>query len=181
MSDPSAVIEPTPPAQPPRPAAVRAGSTPQSQLEADEQYARQLAEQYGGYERSGNRGQRKKETGLKPNEMYDENHSFIDDDLPIIKEKVIKGYMETQTTVNKWITNFMKKIDGEDEAEGSSSRPQQGGYGPQGPGAQYGRRSGDNRRSGDYNRYDADPQVLGDDFAGIQLNDDGSRYSQNPN
>ncbi len=43
MSDPDAVTEPTPPPQPPRPQAQRVGSTPQSQLEADEHYARQLA------------------------------------------------------------------------------------------------------------------------------------------
>jgi len=30
--------------------------------------------------------------------------------------------------------------------------------------------------SGDYNRYDADPQVLSDDFAGIQMNNDGSKF-----
>jgi len=115
---------------------------------------------------------------MSRDELHDDNYSFLDDDLPVIKENLRKGFLETQTTVNKWITNLKKKIDGDDfEEEGSSSRPQRGGYGPQGPGAQYGRRSGDNRRSGEYNRYDADPQLLGDDFAGIQLNDDGSKYT----
>ena len=179
MSDPDAVREPTPPPQPPRPAAQRVGSTPQSQVEADEQYARQLAEHYGGGSyapRSTNRGsgeRRRQQTGLKPNEMYDENHSFIDDDLPVIKENLKKGFLETQSTVNGWIKNLKKKIDGEEE-EGGPTAPQ--GYNA-GPGNRpYGsRRSGDGRQSGDYNRYDADPQVLGDDFAGIQLNNDGCK------
>ena len=178
MSDPDAVREPTPPPQPPRPTAQRMGSTPQSQLEADEQYARQLAEHYGGYAEGGPRaisrgsgGQpRRQQTGLKPNEMYDENHSFIDDDLPIIKENLKKGFLETQSKVNGWITNLRKKIDGEDE-DGS-----QQGYNAGASGNQYrGRRSGDGRQSGDYGRYDADPQVLSDDFAGMQLNADGSK------
>ena len=30
------------------------------------------------------------------------------------------------------------------------------------------------RRSGDRERYDADPQVLGDDFAGLNMRDDTS-------
>jgi len=172
MSDPDAFREPTPPPQPPRPQAQRVGSTPKSQLEADEQYARQLAEHYGGgwsnEPRRGSRGDMprgRQQTGLKPNEMNEENHSFLDDDLPVIKENLRKGFLETQSKVNGWITNLKKKIDGEDED----------GPAPQGYNAQYrSRRSGDGRQSGDYNRYDADPQVLGDDFAGIQLNADGT-------
>jgi len=178
MSDPNAVIEPTPPPQPPRPTANRFGSTPESQLEADEMYARQLAEHYGGAgqyrgNRGTNAGRQSRERGYDPRSNdTNEEHSFIDDDLPVIKENLRKGFLETQSTVNKWITNLKKKIDGEDVEGG----PSHGSYGPGGPGAQYGtRRSGDTKRSGDYNRYDADPQVLSDDFAGIQLNDDGSQ------
>ena len=180
MSDPDAVREPTPPPQPPRPQAPRVGSTPQSQMEADEQYARQLAQHYGGGwsndPRSGGRDgvpRGRQQTGLRPNETNEENRSFIDDDLPVIKENLRKGFIETQTRVNGWITNLKKRIDGEDE-DGPTSQ----GYN-NGPNAQYrSRRSGDGRQSGDYNRYDADPQVLGDDFAGMQLNSDGSRCIQ---
>lgn len=95
MSDPDALEEQTPPPQPPRPnqipsASDKVTSTPQNQLEADELYARQLAEHYSGgashgyqqMRRGTNRDQllppRKKETGLKPNELYDEQHSFLD-------------------------------------------------------------------------------------------------------
>jgi hypothetical protein len=168
MSDPDAVRESTPPPQPPRPVAARFGSTPQSQLESDEQYARQLAEHYGGgsggsygaRSQQSQRGQQR-QAGPHPDDPYGENHSFIDDDLPIIKENLRKGFLETQTTVNGWIQTLKKKIDG-DENEGANQSQYRGG------------RGGDARQSGDYNRYDADPQVLGDDFAGMQLNSDGS-------
>ncbi|KAH8811788.1 hypothetical protein F5884DRAFT_783431 [Xylogone sp. PMI_703] len=170
MTDPDAVIEPTPPPQPPRPTGNRVGSTPQSQLEADEQYARQLAEHYSGgasYGPGGRRsGNNQRGQNLRPNELHDENHSFIDDDLPVIKENLRKGFLETQSKVNGWITNLKKRLDGEDVDDNT---PQDGHNG------QYrSRRSGDGRQSGDYNRYDADPQVLGDDFAGMQLYSDGT-------
>ena len=176
MSDPDAVREPTPPPQPPRPAAPRSGSTPQSQLEADEQYARQLAEHYGGgWGGDGQRGDgpRRQQTGLRPgpNDQQKER-SFIDDDLPIIGENLKKGFLETQSKVNGWITTLKKRIDGEDDDDMSH----QGYNAGQSSNAQYrSRRSNDGRQSGDYNRYDADPQVLSDDFAGMQMNSDGSK------
>jgi len=176
MSDPDAVIEPTPPPQPPRPTATRLGSTPQSQLEADEQYARQLAEHYGGGASYGPQDQSRNarnERGqnLKPNELYEENHSFLDDDLPVIRENLRKGFLETQSKVNGWITNLKKRIDG----EGVEDSAAQQGYNNQSANAPFrSRRSGEGRQSGDYNRYDADPEVLGDDFAGMQLNSDGT-------
>jgi len=190
MTDPDAVKddepEETPPPQPPRPAGVGSGLT---QLEADEQYARQLAEHYervGAYDEQHSRhqhtrqqprdprrnrqpqqqGQQHHETGLKPNELYDDReHSFIDDDLPVIRENLKKGFIETQTKVNSWITNIKKKIDDAFE-EDEQARQQH---------LAYGRRPGEaSRRSGDYDRYDADPQVITDDFAGMKLAADGS-------
>lgn len=94
MSDPESQIDPTPPLQPPRPndAPHKPTSTAQSQLLADEQYARQLAQHYSGTAahagapRTGSRGRQnqnfssaKQETGLRPKEG-DENreYSFID-------------------------------------------------------------------------------------------------------
>lgn len=94
MTDPDSQKEPAPPPQPPRPAQAPIGptSTAQSQVEADEQYARQLAEHYsgspahGGQPRSQSGGRRdptvpkaNRDTGLKPNELYDDrDHSFLD-------------------------------------------------------------------------------------------------------
>lgn len=91
MSDPDAQRnEPTPPPQPPRrPTAPT--STAQSQLAADEQYARQLAEHYNGAAayggpRGGSRVRQNptvtgpKKTGSRQYEAYDEERerSFID-------------------------------------------------------------------------------------------------------
>lgn len=71
MSDPD-VAEPPPPPQPPRPQGVPMAptSTEESQLAADEQYARQLAEYYNGSSavfdegpRSGSRNRRTQQRG----------------------------------------------------------------------------------------------------------------------
>ena len=92
MSDPDAQQEPAPPPQPPRPVQTTKAHTGQSQLEADELYARQLAEQYNGpaaygqaprstsrERRAPRSGRSNRDTGLKPNELYDDReHSFID-------------------------------------------------------------------------------------------------------
>lgn len=171
MTDPDAVKddeqEEAPPPPPPRPAAGHL-----SQMEADEQYARQLAEHY---DRAGSHAPReprpyarnRNETGLKPNELYDDReHSFLDDDLPVIRDHLRKGFAETQTKVNSWITTFKQRLD---DAFEDDEGHQQGG-------AAHGRRPGEpsSRRSGDYERYDADPQVITDDFAGMRLSADGS-------
>lgn len=182
MTDPEAAKESeeaeTPPPPPPRPAAGTGAGL--SQLESDEQYARQLAEHYeqsgggfGGarqsqpYARTRDPGPG--ESSLKPNELYDREHSFLDDDLPVIRDNLRKGFHETQTKVNSWLTNFKKRID--DALEEDEEAQQQN--------LAYGRRPGEpsSRRSGDYERYDADPQVITDDFAGMKLAADGSTLS----
>lgn len=73
MTDPDAVREPPePPAKPPRPAAPQT-STTQSQLEADELYARQLAEHYSGGGPRGPPPQQQQWDG-----QGDRDHSFFD-------------------------------------------------------------------------------------------------------
>ena len=69
-----------------------------------------------------------------------------------------------------------KKIDGEDDDldnEGVRSSRTNAGFDPRTSRTQSGsRRSGElGRGSVDRERYDADPQVLGDDFTNLQLND----------
>ncbi|KAF2268684.1 hypothetical protein CC78DRAFT_575665 [Lojkania enalia] len=179
MSDPNFKAEETPPLQPPR------TSQPRSQVEQDEIYARQLAEHYQssyaqGY---GSRGRgdpplprQRREMGLKPNELHeDKEHSFFDDDLPIIRKNIEQGFRETQTKVNKWITDFRKKLDGDDEDEfgqGQSSQQRQN-FGPSQSDQLYGiRKSVESRRSADRERYDTDNRVLGDDFEALELRDD---------
>ncbi|KAL9601319.1 MAG: hypothetical protein Q9219_002614 [cf. Caloplaca sp. 3 TL-2023] len=198
MSDPDAQKdEPIPPPQPPRrPSAPT--STGQSQLAADEQYARQLAEHYNGAAyggpRGGSRGRQNppvngpRRTGSRQHEAYDEERerSFIDDDLPVIRDNIKKGFLETQSKVNSWVANLKKKIDGEDEDDfHGQPPPAASAYNAGGPRqANFGRRSGDYpRRSADHDRYDADPQLLGDDFTNLQLKDHDSappRQSSRP-
>ncbi|KAI4235426.1 MAG: hypothetical protein L6R40_006468 [Gallowayella cf. fulva] len=187
MSDPDAQKnEALPPPQPPRKPTVPT-STEQSQLAADEQYARQLAEHYNGSAaygapRSDSRGRPYPSTsGPKrtSSRNYPENEdererSFIDDDLPVIRDNIKKGFLETQAKVNSWVTNFKKKIDGEDDDDFQGSvPPAASGYNAAASrSSAFGRRSGEYpRRSADHDRYDADPQLLGDDFTNLHLKD----------
>ncbi|KAK8134711.1 CUE domain protein [Apiospora sp. TS-2023a] len=186
QNDPVAEEREQPPPQPPRPTGPQATM---SQVEADELYARQLAEHYdnvGAYEnRTSNRGgpggqqqQPRRQQGLMPDEEYEREPNFIDDELPVIRENLRKGFVETQSKVNSWFTNLKKRIDGEYDSEEDESQPTRRQAQPY-------HRSGEGsrtRRSNDYDRYDADPQVLSDDFAGMRLNQDGSHgQSGNPN
>jgi len=166
MTDPDAAKnepEEAAPPQPPRPR----GQGQLSQMEADEIYARQLAEHYnnvGAYEhRTSNRGGTRS-TQQRPGQFdsEDREHSFMDDDLPVIRENLRQGFLETQTRVNGWIDFVKKKID---ENFDESEEQHQRSYG------NYGRPGEPSRRSGDY---DADPQVLSDDFAGMKFNSDGT-------
>ena len=175
MSDPDAIqqdADEQPPPQPPRP------QNGQSQVDADEAYARRLAQHYenqsAAYEaRTANRGssglpRQRQQTGLKPNELYDD-HSFLDDDLPVIQEQLKKGFQETQVKVNGWFKDLKKKFDDQFDEAGPSS-PQQGGRRPG---------SGESsQRSRDYERYDADPELLSDDFAGMKFHSDGSKWTR---
>ncbi|TQV91702.1 CUE domain-containing protein [Cordyceps javanica] len=164
MTDPDAVKnepEEQPPARPPRPQ----GQAPISQLEADELYARQLAEHYdnvGAYEaRTSSLNRNGRPRNLEDD---DREHSFLDDDLPVIRENLRKGFLDTQTKVNGWIAGIRKKL--EESFDETEERTQ-------GEGQPFRRQGEASRRSGDYDRYDADPQVLSDDFAGIRFSSDG--------
>lgn len=106
------------------------------------------------------------------------------DELPEIRKNIEQGFKETQKTVNKWITNFTKKLDGEpdeydqygnpvprEHGHGQASQQRQN-FGPSQSEQLYGiRKSAETRRSADHNRYDADNRVLGDDFAQLELRD----------
>jgi hypothetical protein len=80
MSDPD-FVQDHPPPPPPR------KTQPLSQLELDEAYARQLADEdvgnaYTQFQAMGLENPplptRRRETGLKPNELHDKEHSFFD-------------------------------------------------------------------------------------------------------
>ena len=87
----------------------------------------------------------------------------------MIKENIRRTFLETQSKVNKWVSDFKKRIDGEEPAEASNDGAR---YDPKGYSRRLSQQSYGVRRSGDRDRYDADPQVLGDDFAALELRDD---------
>jgi len=188
MSDPSYKPEEAPPARPPRPAQQQ--RQPQNQLEADEQYARRLAEQYNNQGSRQPNQYNQRESGRRgpnqqPQQYNEEERSFFDDELPEIGRNIQRGFFETQKQVNSWITTFKKRIDGEDDEEdlysGSSSRPQgRQNFGSSQSEQLHGiRKSSENqRRSHDQQRYDADPHELGDEeFSRLELRDDEARES----
>lgn len=187
--------EAAPPPQPRRPVQQQQ----MSQMEADEMYARQLAEQYNsGGQRSHQYNQR--EPGRRgPNQQRppyeeEEERSFFDDDLPEIGRNIQQGFQETQKKFNSWINNFRKKIDGEDEDEDLYSAPQgsrQGAdqrqgrqnFGSSQSEQMYGiRKSAEAaRRSTEEQRYDADPHELGDEeFERLELRDEEAPPPQPP-
>lgn len=190
MSDPDfRAEEAVPPPQPPRPAMRQ----PMSQLEADEAYARQLAEQYNsGGQRSQSRYNQREPGRRGPNQQsYDDDddreRNFFDDDLPEIGKNIQQGFFETQKKVNSWITQFKKKLDGDEEDEDLYSSSEAGSrqntgnwpgrqnFGPSQSEQLHGiRRSAEQaRRSTEAQRYDADPRELGEEeFERLELRDD---------
>ncbi|RKF57912.1 putative cue domain-containing protein [Golovinomyces cichoracearum] len=178
MSDPEALQEPSSSQQFYPAASTGIGSTPLSQLEADERYARQLASRYGNKTGNGsgltrpvtNTTRRNLTPVISRPSNSQEERSFLEDDLPIIKDNLKKGFLEAQNKVNGWISILKKKIDGEDDEDDTLHS---NGYSSR----MYRNNEERLRRSDEYSPYDADPQVLGDDFAGIQLHPDGSQYN----
>lgn len=187
MTDPDFKPEEAAPPQPPRPS--QRQQQPQNQLEADEMYARRLADHYNNqYQPQESRyNQRANQNPNQQRPHYseeDREHSFFDDDLPEIGRNIQRGFAETQKQVNSWLTNFKKRIDGEDEEDdlysGSSSnaRPGRQNFGPSQSEQMHGiRKSAEQpRRSVEQQRYDADPHVLGDEeFSRLELRDDEAR------
>lgn len=186
MTDPESQVQEEdrfPPPQPPRPQRQH-----MSQMEADEMYARQLAEQYNSapsqhrYNQRvpGRRGPNQQRPRL---DDEDREHSFFDDDLPEIGRNIQQGFMETQKKVNNWINNFRKKLDGDEDDEDLYSASRQNtnkwqgrhNFGPGQSDQLHGiRKSAEaQRRSTEAQRYDADPHELGDDeFERLELRDD---------
>lgn len=149
-------------------------------MEADELYARQLHEHYSSRQPAHYAsGQSRHNPNQGPHQPphqgeEDKQYSFIDDDLPMIRDNIKKGFLETQTTVNKFLANIKKKLDGEDDDEPPNQPPRQSqGFPPRDQSyANYNQRSSEMRRSADRERYDADPRVIGDDFSNLELRDE---------
>jgi hypothetical protein len=104
------------------------------------------------------------------------------DELPEIRKNIEQGFKETQKTVSGWINNLAKKLDsgeideydkyGNLQYTGRTGPPQRQNFGPSQSDQMHGiRKSADQRRSADHNRYDADNRVIGDDFAKLEMRD----------
>ncbi|GAB7338499.1 hypothetical protein MBLNU457_5250t1 [Dothideomycetes sp. NU457] len=197
MSDPSFSAEEAPPPQPPRPTAA------QRQLEQDEMYARQLAQHYQARERPQRGAQRPEQTQRRQqcddDELYgsgdrDRDRNFFDDDLNEFGETVRKGFVETQAKFTQWFGDIRKRLEGDDDdplngPPRQDTPPRRQNFGSSQSAQLRGiRQSAErSRRSGDAERYDADPHVLGDDFTALELKDEEapppkpSRPMANPN
>lgn len=91
----------------------------------------------------------------------------------MIRDNIRKGFLETQSKVNSWVQNLKKRIDGEEVED-----EQQSGQGYEAQNYGRSRPSGElGRRSGDREHYDADPQLLSDDFTGLELRDSEGQES----
>jgi len=90
------------------------------------------------------------------------------DDLPVIKDNIKKGFIETQNKVNSWLTDFKKRLDSELSPETSppASARSSGQYARTGS-----RKSFDPPRRPKDQGYDADPAVISDDFTHLDLKD----------
>ena len=104
------------------------------------------------------------------------------DELPEIRKNIEQGFKETQKTVTGWINNLAKKLDsaevdeydkyGNPQYQGRTGPPQRQNFGPSQSDQMHGiRKSAEQRRSADHNRYDADNRVIGDDFARLEMRD----------
>jgi hypothetical protein len=104
------------------------------------------------------------------------------DELPEIRKNIEQGFKETQKTVTGWISNLAKKLDsaevdeydkyGNPQYQGRTGPPQRQNFGPSQSDQMHGiRKSAEQRRSADHNRYDADNRVIGDDFARLEMRD----------
>ena len=157
-------------------------------MDQDEMYARRLAQQ----DQYPANDQRARQPGLPPRRAPEDEYyrdeperSFFDDDLPEIGKNVKKGFIETQSKFNKWISDFRKRIDGDEDdpydgptRQDEPPREERRNFGPSQSEQLYGiRRSMDrSRRSGDIERYDADPHELGDDFTALEMKDEEGTY-----
>lgn len=194
MSDPDFTPEEPAPPPPPRPTS----RAPANQLEADELYARQLADQYNSSgQRSQTRYNQRERRG--PNQQHaasddgERERSFFDDELPEIGRNIQQGFMETQKRVNSWINTFKKKIDGDDDddeddgeedlyssSSKANTRQNTGFSGRQNFGSSQSeqlhaiRKSAERqRRSTEAQRYDADPREFDEgEFERLELRDD---------
>lgn len=109
------------------------------------------------------------------------------DDLPEIGENLRQGFVQTQSKLNKWFSDFRKNFNDSDEDEpvagqGTAGRRQDFGssQADQLRGIQRQAETGRARRSQDQHRYDPDPQVMSEDFTQLELRDEEEQPPPKP-
>lgn len=90
-----------------------------------------------------------------------------------------KGFVETQAKFTQWFGDIRKRLEGDDDdplngPPRQDTPPRRQNFGSSQSAQLRGiRQSAErSRRSGDAERYDADPHVLGDDFTALELKDE---------
>jgi hypothetical protein len=136
----------------------------QRQIEADEELARQIRLEDRAYQKFA-QTQRQRQQGSTPQEP---ERSFLDDELPVIKETIMQGFNETKTKVSGFLSSLKDQYTAhmqESTAPASSAAP---------------RTSVDRIKRGEPDRaraslaYEADPDavaVLDEDFNELELHD----------
>ncbi len=191
LSDPSYKPEILPPQPLPR------SNYLDPQIDEDERLARRLAKQYAQETRQ-ERPEREQYSDLYGNQRTDRHHtnnqeesSFLEHDLPQLKEQFQKGVQETSTKINNWMTSLRKKFEDDDDTQLYHEQSNQGSQQHQRPKSSqppklfdaFGEESNDTsvthgsyrtnvnkpRRS---NNFDHDPEELNSDFSQIKLVDD---------
>lgn len=190
MSDPNFEEEQeAPPPMPPRP------TSAQRQLEADEAYARRLAQKYQNrdtrrYQSSQQQAQ-EQDKGGEFSFFDGESHpmfwltlelkvtDFATNELPEIRKNLQEGFQQTQARVNGWITGLSKRINGGESddivsGQGSGGRQDFGpGQGDQLRGIRRQAELNRSRHSMDTERYDADAPALSENFGEMDIRGDG--------
>ncbi|CCG84684.1 protein of unknown function [Taphrina deformans PYCC 5710] len=131
----------------------------QRQILADEQFARQLAAQHSS-RRSGTHDYTSRYTDRERQAPKEPEHSFMDDDLPVLKENLIQGFNETKLKVGSFISNLRQQYEKRMENPGTGydgERTQQPDVYHQNP------------RSS--TQYDRDARTLDDDFDELHMED----------
>ena len=93
------------------------------QVEADENLARQMvAESAYGRAHRERQARRAERSQQQQQQRAEADHSFLDDDLPAIRDNIVQGFNETKTKVNSFISSLRTQYAQHFEAEGESAQ-----------------------------------------------------------
>lgn len=155
------------PEMPPRPTASSTAAA--KQLEEDERLARQLAAEYDETAPAPPPRPSRQRPQQQQQVPEGEEHSFFDDELPVIRDNLSKGFNETKTKFNSWLNDMRKRIDGENEST-PQTPPRTGAGTDRSERATWNRGAGRGISSPTSpGQFDADPTLLNDDFSHLHV------------